>query len=314
MATLAVGTLQGAGTEAVTGPGDIAGLVLDALQRARARAGNDALVRRLLLDAVALDSAQSIGEAPHADRLVVGEAVETRLRASGIDGFSRVTEYVALERGDADPATRFVSGWYGYKSSWKQARSDDYDAVGLATFVAADGWTVLVAILVQDAIVPYVAHGAAGRGNAPEIDLRALERDVAAAVNEVRRDKGLSILTFDEELAAIAREHSEDMSDRDFFSHFSPEGNSPRDRVEQNGLSFRKMGENLQMSRGDREPVKGAIDSWMKSRGHRKTMLTSEFRATGVGVARNAEGAFYFTQLFRFVADESQADGQPTRP
>jgi uncharacterized protein YkwD len=305
LAFLAVGTLYA---------GDVAGLVLDAVQRARARAGTEALERRPRLDAIALEAAQTIADAPHAERLVVGEATETRLRAGGIDGFGRVTEHVALERGDADPATRLVSSWYGYKSSWKEATSGDYDAIGLATVVAADGVRVLVAILVQDQVVPYVAGGAARPGNEPEIDLRALERDLVAAVNGVRRNKGLSVLTFDEELAAVARDHSEDMSQRDYFSHFSPEGLSPRDRVEKNGVAFRRMGENLQMSRGDRDPVKGAVDSWMRSRGHRKTMLTPEFRLTGVGAARGTDGAFYFTQLFMLPADASGDPGRRAGP
>jgi len=297
-----------------TDAGDVAGLVLDAVQRARAEAGVAALERRPQLDAVARDSARAVAAAPHADRLVTGVAVEIRLLAAGVDNFGRATEHLALERGDADPATRFVSSWYGYKSAWKVATSGDYDAIGLATVGASDGWSVLVAILVQDLVVPYLADDAGERRGSPEIDLEALERETVAAVNEIRRERGLSILTISEELTAVARKHSEDMARRDYFGHFSPEGGSPRDRVEQGGLTFRKMGENVHMNRGQRVPVRSAVDSWMQSPGHLKTMLTPEFRLTGLGVARSDEGAFYFTQLFMLPAGGTGTTSRQARP
>ena len=53
------------------------------------------------------------------------------------------------------------------------------------------------------------------------------EAAVLALVNEARVDAGCGALTADPALAAVARAHSADMGDRDYFSHTSPEGLSP---------------------------------------------------------------------------------------
>lgn len=45
------------------------------------------------------------------------------------------------------------------------------------------------------------------------------------------------------------------------------------------------------------DPVKVAVDGWMKSAGHKKNIL-GDFEETGVGVAISKEGQFYITQLF----------------
>ena len=52
------------------------------------------------------------------------------------------------------------------------------------------------------------------------------------------------------------------------------------------------------MSRGYGDPVETAVEAWLESPGHRRTMLTPAFTTTGVGVARDDEGTFYFTQLY----------------
>ena len=52
------------------------------------------------------------------------------------------------------------------------------------------------------------------------------------------------------------------------------------------------------MNRGSEDPFRTAVESWLKSRGHREHLLSPEFQETGIGVAIDDEGAIYFTQLF----------------
>ena len=40
-----------------------------------------------------------------------------------------------------------------------------------------------------------------------------------------------------------------------------------------------------------------AVDGWIKSDGHRKN-IESQFNLTGIAIAKNAKGEYYFTQLF----------------
>ena len=108
-----------------------------------------------------------------------------------------------------------------------------------------------------------------------------MEQATVKAVNEVRREHGRAALVASDTLAGIARSHSRDMATRGFFAHRSPEGRRVDDRAEAIGLGFRRLGENLQMNRGMADPVDAAVRSWLRSRGHRKALLTQHYRETG---------------------------------
>jgi uncharacterized protein YkwD len=64
------------------------------------------------------------------------------------------------------------------------------------------------------------------------------------------------------------------------------------------GIGFEKLGENIGLNRGHKEPVAYAVEQWLGSRGHRESMLDPQFEKTGVGVAMSGDGVFYFTQLY----------------
>ena len=117
-------------------------------------------------------------------------------------------------------------------------------------------------------------------------------------MNEIRRGRGLPVLRVDSRLGEIARAHSRDMARRGFFSHVTPEGRQPADRVLEQGLVFSRFAENIQKSRGVPDPVSAAVESWMASPGHRRAILEPEYERTGVGVALADDGVLYFTQIF----------------
>src|SRR5205823_5217997 len=58
----------------------------------------------------------------------------------------------------------------------------------------------------------------------PRISAERLEKAIHAFINEERAAQGLKPLAWDGKLAAIARGHSTDMADRQYFSHDTPEG------------------------------------------------------------------------------------------
>jgi len=64
----------------------------------------------------------------------------------------------------------------------------------------------------------------------PEIIISELEQKVHSLINIERQNQGLSQLTFDTTLTKIARSHSQDMADRNYFEHQSPDGKEPSDR------------------------------------------------------------------------------------
>ncbi|MGY1621848.1 CAP domain-containing protein [Geodermatophilus sp. SYSU D00965] len=119
------------------------------------------------------------------------------------------------------------------------------------------------------------------------------EGQVLALVNEARAGAGCAPLVADAALAAVARGHSADMRDRDYFAHDTPEGLSPFDRAEQAGVGYARA-ENIAFGQPDAAAV---MEAWMDSAGHRANILDCDLTKLGVGVAEGPGGPWW-TQLF----------------
>ena len=143
--------------------------------------------------------------------------------------------------------------------------------------------------------------------------------------NQERLNHGLSQLTFDPEITQIARGHSLDMAEREYFAHETPEGLTPTDRADQNGYSCQKMvglliysgiAENIFQGHlfdsyytingeitsyewsTEEEIAKITVDGWMNSPGHRENILTEIFDREGIGVEITQDHKVYVTQNF----------------
>lgn len=125
-----------------------------------------------------------------------------------------------------------------------------------------------------------------------------MEMDTHAAVNDEREAESLSRLVMNETIRKVARAHSQDMIDRDFFGHTSPDGASLGDRLADARVSYARVGENIAWNRGYVNPVTVAVEAWMASPGHRANILRPEFALTGIGIALAPDDACYFTQVF----------------
>ena len=118
------------------------------------------------------------------------------------------------------------------------------------------------------------------------------EKRVVELVNEIRVAKGLSALTLNSELSAVARLKSQDMKDNQYFSHTSPTYGSPFDMMKRFGIAYRTAGENIAMGYQTPEAV---VDGWMNSDGHRANILNASFTQIGVGYVADGH---YWTQMF----------------
>lgn len=127
--------------------------------------------------------------------------------------------------------------------------------------------------------------------------LATMEREIQRRVNQIRQSRGLPALRWNAKLAQVARNHSGQMARHRFFSHTDRRGHSAVERVQDAGIAFRLVAENLFMSEYIDNPVSEAIDGWMGSRGHRANILRTQVTQTGVGVVQRGD-AYYLTQLF----------------
>ncbi|TWT24727.1 CAP domain-containing protein [Planomicrobium sp. CPCC 101110] len=113
--------------------------------------------------------------------------------------------------------------------------------------------------------------------------------------NSTRVQRNLPILRWDEEVADTARKHSEDMAANQYFSHTNQQGESPFDRMEEDGIQFFVAGENL--AYGQYSSI-FAHEGLMNSMGHRENIVKADYGYLGVGAAFNKENQPYFTENF----------------
>jgi len=132
------------------------------------------------------------------------------------------------------------------------------------------------------------------------------EQRCVELVNAERWARGLPLLQPDPLLASIAREHSRDMAEHNYFDHYSniPGKRTAGDRfISAYGRCPRWacIGENLfycsivDVNRGH--------TAFMGSPSHRDNILSAKYEKIGVGTYKDSSGQFWVTQMFASVRD-----------
>ncbi|NND72768.1 MAG: CAP domain-containing protein [Rhodothermales bacterium] len=159
-----------------------------------------------------------------------------------------------------------------------------------------------------------------------EVSPLHLERLIRKYVNKVRRQHKLPELKHNESLDPIARDHSKDMGDQDFFDHTNLDGETPTMRGHRAGFVCRLqydnviatgLAENLfytykyrSVSRAyfpdhvrltfdwkDEESIaREVVEGWYNSPPHRKNLLHERSRSHGIGVVITSERKIFATQ------------------
>lgn len=127
----------------------------------------------------------------------------------------------------------------------------------------------------------------------------SLERRAFDILNQRRIENGLEVLVWSDDVARVARLHSENMARFKFFSHTGIDGLMVNDRADVLGFSkWKALGENIAYNRGYDNPAEFATERWMQSPSHRGNLLNKRWKEAGLGVAITADGTYYFTQVF----------------
>ena len=141
-----------------------------------------------------------------------------------------------------------------------------------------------------------------------------LNKDIAIQVlkntNVLRKEKGLTELSQNEEMDKLATYHSENMVSEGFFDHVDTQGNSPSSRADLFGYKWSTIGENIAkipwfenvISCGDTRSkdaiAQCVVDGWKNSPGHYRNII-GDYTELGVGVVFSQDSMVYFTQVFR---------------
>lgn len=141
--------------------------------------------------------------------------------------------------------------------------------------------------------------GAAGSTDANPKDLASSEHKLFELINAKRAEFGLAPIAWSDDVAKIARLHSENMAKFNFFSHRGLDGKMVDGRADSLGVSkWTAMGENIAYNRGFKMPLETAVVKWLESPSHRENMLSPRWKEGGLGIAVTADGTYYFTQVF----------------
>jgi uncharacterized protein YkwD len=166
---------------------------------------------------------------------------------------------------------------------------------GQAKFAATWRSLLITAVLVGIA----TSSSAAETGHLTELRSEALE-----LVNEARKQHGLPALQSRPELDRAAQAHAEDMLNRNYFDHVSPEGKTVFDRyVAAGGSRWRLVAENIGRCATCKGPprisdVTRLQDGWMRSASHRENILSPGVTQFGFGMVAAADRGLYAVQSF----------------
>ena len=172
----------------------------------------------------------------------------------------------------------------------------------------------------------------ANLASAPELDLLEVAKKIHAIVNRERLKMNLKSLAWNDEVALIARAHSEDMAKRDFYSHLNPDKEDPSARAVRHGWanskassssadarvsglaenigrigryhSFRREVRDGKVLRvifrwySSEQMAEQVVKGWLNSPSHRKNLLDPEFELEGIGLGVRREHVYVTQNLF----------------
>ncbi|MCC6189056.1 MAG: hypothetical protein IT318_08470 [Anaerolineales bacterium] len=133
----------------------------------------------------------------------------------------------------------------------------------------------------------------------PALTVEQVEASLVAETNAARESAGLPPLQLDATLTLLARQRSQDMIDRDYFSHTDPEtGASMVGPYCIVPLNVKFCGENIAGATSLSDAQANVVNRWMASDGHRENVLRPQFGRIGIGIAEGGRWGAIVTQLF----------------
>jgi uncharacterized protein YkwD len=151
----------------------------------------------------------------------------------------------------------------------------------------------------QASFVPVGYSKTASSGALTPSAIRMLERDAFGLINAERERAGLGALKWSDKVADVARLHSNNMAEYNFFSHKGLDGQMVDERAERLKMGdWMAIGENIAFMKGYENPVGVAVEKWLQSPRHKENLLNPGWTETAIGLSVTADGKYYFTQVF----------------
>lgn len=130
--------------------------------------------------------------------------------------------------------------------------------------------------------------------------------------NAERRKAGVAQLTSNSLLHAAAAQKAQDMLDKDYFAHISPQGITPWFWMAKVGYSYELAGENLAIDFTEAEDV---VAAWLASPTHKENMLLPDYTETGIAAASGEfQGGTSIVVVHMFGRGVGQVAAKQTSP
>lgn len=126
---------------------------------------------------------------------------------------------------------------------------------------------------------------------------------LVSMLNQTRGNLGLPALIENQKLDKAAQMKADDMVQKQYFSHISPQGLTPWYWFLQSGYNYKYAGENLAIGFYDSNE---AFNAWFNSPSHRENMLNKNYKEVGTAVLAGfgENNAFVVVQLFGSLKPE----------
>jgi uncharacterized protein YkwD len=141
---------------------------------------------------------------------------------------------------------------------------------------------------------------------------------LSCLIDGTRRDHGLRSVQSDGKLTDVADSHASDMVKRRYFSHVTPAGTDPFDRLRKIGWTPKDKawwaGEILVLGTGTSSSPQRLVGAWLNSPPHRRILLSSEATEVGIGVSRNTPEGDAPQSGATAVAEFGRVGPKPPKP
>lgn len=105
--------------------------------------------------------------------------------------------------------------------------------------------------------------------------------DLFDSTNNVREEVDLPALRLNESLSVAARKKAEDMFEKDYWAHVSPDGTEPWEFILAEGYDYAYAGENLAKNFHYSDEV---VEAWFNSPSHKENLVNKNYTEVGFAV------------------------------
>ncbi|PIP14733.1 hypothetical protein COW98_00660 [Candidatus Roizmanbacteria bacterium CG22_combo_CG10-13_8_21_14_all_35_9] len=133
--------------------------------------------------------------------------------------------------------------------------------------------------------------------------------------NQEREKNNLPDLVYNNQLSQAAYQKAQDMFQKNYWSHYAPDGKTPWDFILSSGYKYEYAGENLAKNFLFSD---GVVSAWMTSPVHRENLLKKEYSDVGLAVVNgilNGEQTTLVVQMFgKLISSSLAIQNQPMVP